>query len=65
MIPAGDVKALAAAMDDMLADREATVRLGANGRARFLAAFTWEKVYPAWRRVFDLAMSRQTCESTA
>jgi glycosyltransferase involved in cell wall biosynthesis len=65
VIPAGDVQALAAAMDDMLADREATARLGANGRARFLTAFTWEKVYPAWRRVFDLAMSRQIGESAA
>jgi glycosyltransferase involved in cell wall biosynthesis len=65
VIPAGDVEAMAAAMDDMLADREATARLGASGRARFLTAFTWEKVYPAWRRVFHQAMSRRTGESAA
>lgn len=65
VIPAGDAEALAAAMDDMLAGQETTARIAAAGRARFLMAFTWEKVYPAWRREFDLAMNRRRGESSA
>jgi glycosyltransferase involved in cell wall biosynthesis len=65
VIPAGDAAALAAAMDDMLAGKDATARIAAAGRARFLMSFTWEKVYPAWRREFDLAMNQRRGESAA
>ncbi len=59
VIPARDVAALAVAMDEMLADREGTHRLAAQGQQQFLSAFTWEKVYPAWRREFNRAMNGQ------
>jgi glycosyltransferase involved in cell wall biosynthesis len=59
VVPVGKVAALADAMDEMLSDRESTDRLAAQGKDHFLSSFTWEKVYPAWRREFDQAMNRE------
>ncbi|MEU5716651.1 glycosyltransferase family 4 protein [Streptomyces sp. NPDC020403] len=42
-VPPGDAGALAAALGRLLGDRELRARLGAAGRARVLAHFTWAR----------------------
>jgi glycosyltransferase involved in cell wall biosynthesis len=43
LVKEGDVRALAAALERLLGDRELGRRLGENARARVLAEFTWER----------------------
>jgi len=44
LVPPGDVDALAAALEDILADSALAGRLGAEGHRRVLAEFGWERV---------------------
>jgi glycosyltransferase involved in cell wall biosynthesis len=44
VVPAGDVEALAAALADLLADRELAARMGREARRRLLAGASWERV---------------------
>ena len=44
IVPSGDVEALAAALEGLLADPELAERLGAAGRRRALEEYGWERV---------------------
>jgi glycosyltransferase involved in cell wall biosynthesis len=44
LVPAGDVEALAAALEQVVADPELAARLGAGGRRRVVAELSWERV---------------------
>jgi len=44
LIPPGDPAALAGALGELLADRDRARAMGARGRERVLAHFTWERV---------------------
>ena len=53
LVTFGDVPALAAAVGELLADRERARRLGAAGRAKVLRELTWDRVYGRVRDVYD------------
>jgi glycogen synthase len=53
LVQYGDVPALAAAIGDLLSDRERARRLGAAGRAKVLRELTWEQIYARVRAVYD------------
>jgi len=57
IVPAGDIPALAAALDTVFGSPAAAARLGATGRRRFLEHFTWRSVYPQWRQALSAAMA--------
>jgi starch synthase len=42
IVPAGDIPALERALAELLADPERAARLGAAGRRRALAEFSWQ-----------------------
>jgi D-inositol-3-phosphate glycosyltransferase len=44
IVPPGDPRALAAALEEIVADREGAERLGAEGRRRMLEGSGWEAV---------------------
>jgi glycosyltransferase involved in cell wall biosynthesis len=48
----GDVPALAAAVGDLLRDRDRARRLGAAGRAKVLRELTWDRIYARVRDVY-------------
>jgi glycosyltransferase involved in cell wall biosynthesis len=52
LVPFGDVAALAAAIDALLADPERRARMGAAGRAKVLARYTWDHAYAVVREVY-------------
>jgi glycogen synthase len=53
LVTFGDVPALAAAVGDLLRDRELARRLGAAGRAKVLRELTWDQIYARVRAVYD------------
>jgi glycosyltransferase involved in cell wall biosynthesis len=65
IVPAGDVPALAAALEAVFSCPEAATRLGASGRRRFQEQFTWRSVYPRWRQALAAAMTKPAGESAA
>ena len=65
IVPAGDVPALAAALDTVFSSPAAAARLGASGRRRFREHFTWRSVYPLWRQALSTAMAGPAGESAA
>lgn len=54
LVPPGDAKALAAALDDVLGDPEAAARMGEAGRRMVLGPFSWpriaERIEQVWSR---------------
>ncbi|MET9438255.1 glycosyltransferase family 4 protein [Streptomyces sp. NPDC006551] len=58
-VPPGDADALAAALGRMLGDPELRARLGAAGRARVLAHFTWARAAQGTAGLYREAIARQ------
>jgi glycosyltransferase involved in cell wall biosynthesis len=58
-VPPGDASALGAALDRLLGDPGLRRRLGAAGRARVLARFTWERAAEATAEVYREAIAAQ------
>nr|WP_202451821.1 glycosyltransferase family 4 protein [Streptomyces sp. SID4948] len=58
-VPPGDPGALAAALDRLLGDRELRRRLGAAGRARVLARFTWTRAAQSTAELYREAIAAQ------
>jgi glycogen(starch) synthase len=57
VVPPDDPPALAAALDRLEDEPGLACRLGAAGRRRLREEMTWERVYPAWHRLLEQAMS--------
>jgi glycosyltransferase involved in cell wall biosynthesis len=55
----GDVPALAAAVGDLLRDRERARRLGAAGHAKVLRELTWDQIYARVRAVYQEVLSNE------
>ncbi len=53
LVPFGDVAALAAAIRTLLTDRTLAEQMGARGRAKTLARYTWAGVVAAFARIYD------------
>jgi glycosyltransferase involved in cell wall biosynthesis len=58
-VPAGDAGALAAALGRLLGDPELRERLGAAGRERVLARFTWARAAAGTVELYRAAIARQ------
>src|SRR5262249_9629759 len=58
LVPPGDVAALRAALERLLADGELRARLGAAARARARERFSWEAVTGATLEVYAAAVSQ-------
>jgi glycosyltransferase involved in cell wall biosynthesis len=58
LVPFGDVATLAAAIDALLADPERRARMGAAGRAKVLAGYTWDHSYAVVRDVYQRLVGR-------
>ncbi|MFF0426824.1 glycosyltransferase family 4 protein [Streptomyces sp. NPDC004520] len=58
-VPTGDAGALAAALGRMLGDAELRARLGAAGRERVLANFTWARAAQGTVELYREAVARQ------
>ncbi|MFI2738612.1 glycosyltransferase family 4 protein [Streptomyces sp. NPDC018711] len=58
-VPTGDAGALAAALGRMLGDAELRARLGAAGRERVLANFTWARAAQGTAELYREAVARQ------
>jgi glycosyltransferase involved in cell wall biosynthesis len=56
LVPYGDVAALAAAMGHLLDHPGEAAAMGARGRARTLARWTWDAVYGRLLAAYDLAL---------
>jgi glycogen(starch) synthase len=52
LVKFGDVPALAAAVGELLRDRERARRLGAAGQAKVLRELTWDQIYARVREVY-------------
>ncbi|MFI6348765.1 glycosyltransferase family 4 protein [Streptomyces sp. NPDC050560] len=57
-VPPGDPEALAAALDRLLGDATLRSRLGAAGRARVLARFTWARAAAGTAELYREAIAR-------
>jgi len=57
LFPAGNDKALAVAVSDLLDDRAETERRSSAGRARAVD-FDWSRVLPAYQKCYEVAASR-------
>jgi glycosyltransferase involved in cell wall biosynthesis len=55
-VPPGDVEALRAALEKLLADRELRRRMGAAGRKRILELFTWGPMLDRLLETYDFAL---------
>ncbi|WP_329121108.1 glycosyltransferase family 4 protein [Streptomyces sp. NBC_01353] len=58
-VPPGDAGALAAALGRLLGDADLRTRLGAAGRARVLANFTWARAAQGTAELYREAIARQ------
>ncbi|MER5205235.1 glycosyltransferase family 4 protein [Streptomyces sp. NPDC002825] len=58
-VPTGDAGALAVALGRVLGDAELRARLGAAGRARVLANFTWARAAQGTAELYREAVARQ------
>ena len=58
-VPPGDADALAVALEQVLGDQELRARLGAAGRQRVLARFTWARAAEATAEVYRAAIEEQ------
>ena len=56
-VPPGDVEALRAALERLLADRELRRRMGAAGRKRILELFTWGPMLDRLLETYELALA--------
>jgi mannosyltransferase len=63
LLTAGDVDALAAAMERVLLDRDLAVRLGQTGRQDFLARFTLDRFRAEIGRVYRSAQEHRCAAS--
>ncbi|MFQ5718229.1 MAG: glycosyltransferase family 4 protein [Acidobacteriota bacterium] len=57
LVPPGDPRHLAAAMDRLLGDAALARQLARAGRQRLLDRFTWPQIFPRWRALFAEAMA--------
>lgn len=53
LVPAGDVEALAAALEDFHRRPDPARRMGLNGAERVAAEFTWSRVVESFEEVYD------------
>lgn len=53
LVPAGDVEALAAALEDFHRHPDPARRMGLNGAERVAAEFTWPRVVESFEEVYD------------
>ena len=53
LVEFGDVAALAAALDALLADPQRRRAMGAQGRAKVEARYTWDRIYGGLRAVYE------------
>jgi glycosyltransferase involved in cell wall biosynthesis len=58
LVPPGDVPALRAALERLLADGELRRRLGAAARERIREQFTWDAVTRATVRLYEAALGK-------
>jgi glycosyltransferase involved in cell wall biosynthesis len=59
LVPAGDDRALAAALTEVLADRELAARFGAAAHARVSTVVSWETVAEAAERALEPLVARR------
>ncbi|HEY7560870.1 MAG TPA: glycosyltransferase [Gaiellaceae bacterium] len=57
LVPPGDPPALRAAIDRLLADKALRLRLGAAGREKIVAGYSWDKVAEETVAVYEQALS--------
>jgi glycosyltransferase involved in cell wall biosynthesis len=57
LVPPRDPQALRAALDRLLADRPLRLRLGAAGREKIIAGYSWGKVVRETRAVYERALA--------
>lgn len=57
LVPPRDPVALRAALDRLLADKDLRLRLGAAGREKIVAGYSWDKVVGDTRTVYERALA--------
>ena len=59
LVPAGDPAALAAALEQMLADRQGLAAMGSEGRRRYLAEYSQDAMTRRWEGAYEALLRRR------